>query len=186
MSVVLLGALSIGAAAPGVARKREEARLDKAASALAGTPVQVRCQTLGGAFVDAVAELGYVRYGADGKPEHRTLIKHEQCADLAAYLRSSKHRPSRSQIVAVHVLTHESMHMAGLTDEVTAECAAVQRDSRTARLLGANPADARLLAQAYWRTLYPRMPDDYRSPDCAPGRSLDERLADAPWLPAAG
>jgi hypothetical protein len=56
------------------------------------------------------------------------------------------------------VLAHEAMHMAGLMREDTAECAAVQRDARAARLLGASPADARALALAYWRTVYPAMP----------------------------
>ena len=104
-----------------------------------------------------------------------------QCRDLAAYLRSDKRRPTRDQ-VAVHVLTHEAMHLSGRLDEPAAECAAVQRDAHTARLLGA-PADAAAgLAASYWRTIYPRMPDGYRSPECRPGGAMDERLADAPWF----
>ena len=63
-----------------------------------------------------------------------------------------------------------------------AACAAVQRDAHTARLLGARPADAAALAGAYWRNVYPLMPDGYRSGDCRPGGPLDEGLADAPWL----
>jgi hypothetical protein len=57
----------------------------------------------------------------------------------------------------------------------------VQRDARTAQLLGASPTDARALAVAYWRTVYAGMPDGYRSADCAPGGPLDEHLPDAPW-----
>lgn len=181
VSVVLLSLLAIGAATPGLQRRREENRLARVSSTLAGAPVRVGCQTLGSAFVDAGAELGYVRYPPDGTPEPRTLIKRDQCRDLAAYLRSSKHQPSLRQVVAVHVLTHESMHMGGITDEARAECAAMQRDARAARLLGAGGADARDLALSYWRTIYPRMPEDYRSADCAPDRVLDEHLPDAPW-----
>jgi hypothetical protein len=48
--------------------------------------------------------------------------------------------------------------MAGRLDESAAECAAVQRDARTARLLGASGGEARALAAAYWRTVYPAMP----------------------------
>jgi hypothetical protein len=85
-------------------------------------------------------------------------------------------------VVAVHVLTHEAMHLAGVVDEAAAECAAVQRDAHTARLLGAAPADAAALATSYWQRVYPHMPDGYRSGDCRPGGAMDEGRDDAPWL----
>jgi hypothetical protein len=66
------------------------------------------------------------------------------------------------------VLTHEAMHMKGLTGEAEAECAAVQKDSTTAELLGATPDQARQLARTYWHRVYPNMPDDYRSSTCRP------------------
>ena len=84
-------------------------------------------------------------------------------------------RPTRDQVEAVHVLTHEAMHLSGRLEEAAAECAAVQRDAHTARLLGAPAA-------AYWRDVYPLMPDGYRSADCRPGGTLDDGLTDAPWL----
>jgi hypothetical protein len=74
------------------------------------------------------------------------------------------------------------MHMSSRLDEAVAECAAVQRDAQTARLLGARPADAAALAAAYWENIYPLMPDRYRSGECRQGGAMDERLADAPWL----
>jgi hypothetical protein len=181
-SVVLLLVLAVAAATPGVLRNRQERRLAAAVSVLAGARVAVRCQTLGGAFVDAGPELGYVRWRADGSPEPWTLIKRDQCHHLAAYLRSDKRRPDRDQVVAVHVLTHEAMHLAGVVDEAAAECAAVQRDAHTARLLGAAPADAAALAATYWHRVYPQMPDGYRSGDCRPGGAMDEDRDDAPWL----
>jgi hypothetical protein len=180
VSVALLVAMAV--AAPGVLRTHQERRLGRAASELAGARVAVRCQSLGGAFVDGGPELGYVCWRADGHPEPWALIKRDQCRDLEAYVRSGMHRPSRDQVLAVHVLTHEAMHLSGRLDEAVAECAAVQRDARTARLLGAADVDAAGLAVAYWHDLYPLMPDGYRSPDCRPGGDLDEHLADAPWL----
>jgi hypothetical protein len=101
-------------------------------------------------------------------------------------VRSDKRRPSRDQVVAVHVLTHEAMHLSGRLGEAEAECAAVQRDAHTARLLGAEPAAAARLAAIYWGEVYPLMPDRYRSEQCQPGRSMDQRLADAPWLAPPG
>jgi hypothetical protein len=55
-------------------------------------------------------------------PEPWTLIKRDQCRHLAAYARSDKRSPSRDQVVAVHVLTHEAMRLSDLLGE-----AAVQR-----------------------------------------------------------
>jgi hypothetical protein len=181
ISVVLLAALAASAATPVVLNGVRERRLARVASAVVGATVAVHCQGFGEAFVDAGIELGYVRWGPGGVPERSTLIKRDQCHDLVAYQRSDKHDPSRAQVVAVHVLTHESMHMAGIVDEARAECAAVQRDAYTARLLGASAADARVLAGRYWRAVYPLMPDGYRTRDCGPGAPLDEGGVDAPW-----
>ena len=145
-----------------------------------GFPVEVRCQSFGGAFVDTGAELGWVPFGADGVPERRTLIKYEPCDALRDYLRSDGVAPTYDQLVAVHVLTHEAMHMAGLADEAEAECAAVQRDARMAELLGASPGDAALLAETYWLTVYPRMADGYRTGDCRPARKAGRAPPAAP------
>jgi hypothetical protein len=101
------------AAVPEVARAAQERRLGGAASALVGAPVAVRCQSLGGAIVDAGPELGYARWRAGGSPEPWALIERDQCRHLAAHVRSGKRRPSREQVVAVHVLTHEAMHLSG-------------------------------------------------------------------------
>jgi hypothetical protein len=181
IAVPALIVLTVLSATPGVERRMEQHRLAAAASTLIGVKVAVHCQTVGEAFVDAGVELGYVKYGADGVPEHRTLIKHGPCADLRAYLRSSKAHPSLDQVIAVHILTHESMHMSGITSESLAECAAVQRDDRMAQLLGATPDEALALARTYWRSVYPNMPPDYVTGDCRAGGRLDEHLPDAPW-----
>lgn len=157
---------------------RLEQRLAKAAADLVGAHVTVHCQSVGGAITDATAELGYVRWTAGGVPEHATTIKYEQCRDLRAYLGHHGRHPTADQVVAVHVLTHESMHMRGELSEAAAECEALQRDARTARDLGASAADAAALAATYWRVDYPRMPDDYRSSECHPGGALDEHLPD--------
>lgn len=183
--VVLLVLLSGLAATPGVLRARLENRLSGVATKLAGRQVRVRCQALGGAFVDVGSELGYVQFRADGEPVKWTLIKRDQCNDLTGYLHSGRHQPSFKRMLAVHVLTHESMHLASIRNEADAECAAVQRDAQTARLLGASPADARALAAAYYEQVYPRMADDYRSAECRPGGVLDEGGEDAPWVAAA-
>ena len=184
ISVGLLGLLAVGSVVPGYLRHREESSLSFVATTLVGAPATVHCQSFGQELVDLGSELGYVRYDAVGRPEHQTLIKHGPCRALNAYRRSDKHRPTDDEVVAVHVLTHEAMHMRGLTDEAGAECAAVQRDELTAKLLGADDAEARALARRYWLLDYPQMPDDYRSGDCKPGGAMDEHLVSAPWTPS--
>lgn len=173
--------LAVVATFPVVDRVTLESRLSHSASTLLGMHVEVDCQTLTGSALDMGRELGYVKWGPGGIPEHKTLIKHPQCNDLHSYLDSSKQRPSAAEILAVHVLTHESMHMSGITIEFVAECAAMQHDTALAEDLGAQPAAAHALAVTYWLTVYPEMPDGYRSADCRPGGSLDLHLPDAPW-----
>jgi hypothetical protein len=169
------------AAVPVLRHAQTESRLADVAQALVGHHVQVRCETLSQAWLDAHPEAGYVRFDADDRPEPVATLTVQTCDDLSDWLGSDKvHQPLR-QIVAVHVLTHESMHLAGLRDEARAECAAVQRDVRTATLLGASDHQAKVLSVAYWTQVYPDLPDAYRSSDCAPGGSLDEGLPDPPW-----
>jgi hypothetical protein len=182
VSVLLLVVLGGGLLIPVVRHHRLEARLSAVASELTGVPVRVHCQTAGQELVDLGSELGWVRYDADGVPEHETLIKRAPCSQLAGYLAADQSAPSLDEVVAVHVLSHESRHMAGSTSEAVAECEAMQRDARAAELLGADPAEAAELARAYWNRVYPQMGDDYVSGDCRPGGALDERLPSAPWL----
>ena len=59
----------------------------------------------------------------------------------------------QDQVVAVHVLTHETMHMVGITNEAQTECAAVQRDAQMAVALGASPAEAQALVSVDYRDL---------------------------------
>ncbi len=182
ISVALLLVLATASAVPVVRHRLLERRLSSVASTLVGIAVTVHCQTAGQQMIDTGSELGWVRFDATGAPEHSTLVKREPCAALSAYLHGDgRSTPSPDTVIAVHVLTHEAEHMAGLTGESSAECAAVQRDATTARLLGATQQQAAALAAAYWSEVYPGMPDDYRSGECRAGGAMDERLPGAPW-----
>jgi hypothetical protein len=185
ISVVLCLVIGLGSAIPVVRHARTEHRLSAVASAMAGKPVTVHCQTAGEASLDLGPELGYVRFGADGVPEPHTVIKWKPCRDLVAWLGSDREHPTRSQMIAVHVLTHETMHMSGATDEAITECRAMQRDAAMAVRLGAEPSAALALAVRYQREIYPSMPDGYRSSGCVSGGQLDEHLPDSPWPPPA-
>jgi hypothetical protein len=174
--------VAVVALIPGAQRAIEERTLARAASALVGHRVAVHCQSTAAALVDAGNELGFVPYDEDGIPLPRTTLKRDPCRALRAYLGGAREHPSRDEVVAVHVLTHEAMHLRGQTNEATAECQAVQRDRSTAVLLGATPRQAENLARTYWLTVYPDMPDDYSSTECRPGGALDENLTTAAWL----
>jgi len=151
---------------------RLENQLSEAASQISGRDVFVQCQSFASAFFDPTANLGHVAFDAAGTAEPRTLIKRDQCRDLSRYVGSDKEAPTVEEIVAVHVLTHESMHMAGTAIEWEAECLAVQNDQRMAELLGASSDAAADLARSYWTDVYPHMPDEYRSAECKPFESV--------------
>jgi hypothetical protein len=179
IGVVLLVALATGV--PAILHLRMERRLSEVASGLVGSSVTVQCKTLGQSWLDAHTELGYVRFSADGVPEPETVLADEACQDLEAWRRSDHEVLDRDQVIAVHVLTHESMHMTGIANEARTECAAMQRDVRTAQALGATEAQGIELARFYWEQVYPQVPDEYWSNECAPGGELDESLPNAPW-----
>ena len=160
-----------------------EGRLSGVASTLAGHPVTVDCQSWLGSFFDSNTEAGYVRWEAGGPPERSTTLKADVCRSLGRYMRSAAD-PSMDEVFAVHIVSHEAMHMAGVMDEALAECAAVQRDIQTARLLGATSSEAAALAERYWIEGYPLLPDEYRTSDCRPGGPLDEGLAGSLWSDA--
>lgn len=180
------GTLAVVCLATGTVAVRNhlrEARLSEVASSLAGQSVKVDCQSWFGSFFDSNTEAGYVRWEGGGPPERSTTLKADICKSLSRYMRSSAN-PSMGQVFAVHIVSHEAMHMAGLKDEALAECAAVQRDAQTAQLLGASRDEALALAERYWIEGYPLLPERYRTDDCRPGGALDERLASSPWAVA--
>jgi len=154
IAVVALVLPALVFATPGVHRRAEQKQLAAAASELIGIRVSVHCQTFGQAFVDGGTELGYVKWGAGGVPEHRTLIKHDQCADLRGYLHSSKVHPTLDQVIAVHVLTHESMHHRRGARRVRGGAArrphgpAARRDSRRGPVPGTDVLAGRLPGHA--------------------------------------
>jgi hypothetical protein len=77
------------------------------------------------------------------------------------------------KLLAVHVLGHESMHLAGVVGEAQADCLAAQLDAYVAADLGASMTFARSLAREYWRYYYPSQDARYRSADCRSGGALD-------------
>ncbi len=144
----------------------------------------VHCQRLGETFTYAGAELGHVEFTDAGGPAGPAMVSYETCGHLTEYWRADaaeKSDPTFAEVVAVHVLTHESVHLTGEHSEAVTECVAMQDDARTAEALGATPAQARALALEYWTQAYPQMPSLYRSPACAADSELDRSPRDGSW-----
>lgn len=110
------------------------------------------------------------------------------CDTLRSYLRHPE-RANRQELQSLDMITHESMHVRGELNEARTECQAVQRNYRAAKLLGVPDAVAKQNAEDYFRILYKErgeiggMQAAYYSPECAPGKALDEHLEDSTWAP---
>ncbi|MGA8707657.1 MAG: hypothetical protein WB646_11795 [Steroidobacteraceae bacterium] len=113
-------------------------------------------------------------------------IQHPWCDRLMAYLRHPG-RATTEELVSLNILTHESMHVRGEHNEARTECQAVQRNYRTATLLGVPDRIARQNAMDYYTGPYLQrgviggMQGEYFSPECAPGKAMDEHLSDSTW-----
>ncbi len=114
-------------------------------------------------------------------------IQHPWCDRLSSYL-SHPDRASEEELWSLDMFTHESMHVRGELNEVKTECQAVQRNYRAAKLLGVADETARKNALDYYNILYKRreivggLSGSYFSPECAPGKALDEHLEDSTWV----
>lgn len=150
------------------------------ASDLAGREAKVHCQRLSAAMFDILGPEGFVPYDAGGRAGQDIYLTWEVCKDLAAY-KVGRRDLDRDRVIAVHILTHEAMHVSGDTNEASTECKAIQRNTTTARALGADPTAADALAQTYYATIYPNIEASYFSTECKPGGEMDQRLPTAPW-----
>ena len=170
---------------PSIAAPSSESRIEpvfgRVASALAGTPVEVRCWSQADwprvTVLDPARTGGFADLGAG-----TVNLPQNVCGPLDTLAYSASHRfavPTWQEIAAAHVLAHEAAHLGDAgTSESRAECDAVQTTQRAGELLGADAAYARWMAALDWAHLYPRLPGSYRSAACTPGGALDLRLAE--------
>ncbi len=101
------------------------------------------------------------------------------CKDLKSYLKNPNSANSQ-ELIALHVLTHEAMHVAGEFNEKLADCQAFQRNHLMAELLGVPGDVATKNAIDAHRTRSTWHP--YYSPQCEPGKAMDEKLPNAVWM----
>ena len=113
------------------------------------------------------------------------VLQYPWCGHLRDQMGSAK--LTREGVLAVHILAHEAMHIRGELNEAKAECQAIQRHYRTAKMLGLPDRVAVASGMRYYQVLYPMreqiggLAGSYHSPLCAPGREWDEKLTDSTW-----
>ncbi len=173
-----------------------EQRLEPVAAGVAGRAVEVDCQSFWGELLDVQWREGEVYFDASGHPEARLFLTRRTCKRLRAFQKASSHHEldclrtidwtasdplpyssacyarSADTIYAILILAHESYHTAGVQDEATTNCFAIQAMAWTATQLGAPVDEAELLARAM-EALEPGQPSGYASAECHAGLRLD-------------
>jgi hypothetical protein len=193
LAVILVGIL--GAAFVYHERRSAlEHDLGAVATRLADRPVRVHCQGIAGDLVDVTPEAGTVRFDRDGHPGDVTNLKRPICNALRRFKHDVK-TPAYAcvialsdcppkifeDVVAVQTLSHESWHLRGNTIESLTECHALQTTAFAATLFGADARAAEATATYALLRIYPRLPDEYRTPLCANGGPMDLRPTDPHW-----
>lgn len=94
-------------------------------------------------------------------------LKNGQCNEIFWWMQSgSPDTVSGKQIVALHVLTHESVHVSGQFSESIAECTALQRDPLAVTTLGGSNEVAHVVQSEYFKQVFPNLSDAYKLKDC--------------------
>jgi hypothetical protein len=138
------------------------------------------CERLMHDFFSSTGHPGHVWFDAAGHPASEAFLSQQTCADVKAY-RERPDAATLAEVVAVHTVTHEAEHLAGVRDEATAECRALQADAAVLVAFGADPATARAQVGAYLTQVYPRLAGDYVSEQCRAGGQLDRTPEDHVW-----
>jgi len=165
---------------------RIEPTFGKVGSAIAETPLTVRCwsdadwpnvreRVSGNVVVDFN---GWASLDA-----HTVDLAPRVCAALAQFVYGDEPPDERDLADAVATLTHEATHHGptSLDQEDLVECHAMQRMREAARRLGAPKELAARLARRYWLEIYPLLPRAYVNAECRRGGMLDLYRHDGPW-----
>ena len=172
--IAFLAILAILTCLPILDHWRFESFLSAKATQLAeGKKAKVKCAT--------VFQSVYDNFGLAGTADPRTgkiILQYPTCNDLRDYL-DSPETANKKQIYSLNVFTHEAMHVRGEMNEQKTECQSIQRNVRSAKLLGVLTHIAEQTAKDYYRDSYQTHP--YFSKKCGPGKEYDEGLSDSVW-----
>lgn len=136
-----------------------------AAPVLAGRDSSFGCERITRNFFSSTGHVGHVYFDAEGNPADDAFLSMNTCARLKDWMKHPEPSDER-QLIAVHTLSHEGAHLAGIRDEGKAECAAMAADEQVMINLGANPATAAAAAARYRSQIYPHLASEYTSGGC--------------------
>jgi hypothetical protein len=163
-------------------QRRNEHRLADIASDIAGREVDVHCPGLLSRLAEVSAHAGTVFFDERGRPANFTDLDEETCSELERFAEGKTGQSEQPKVArALHVLAHESSHLAGVRDEAAADCFGLQRTAFVAESLGADPAEAQRLARLALAERAITAPPDYRSSECHDGGALDLDRASTAW-----
>jgi hypothetical protein len=142
----------------------------------ANPDARLGCQRLSASWIDM--DSGSIGGKVNSATVNTAHMKYGQCAELFSWMQSwDKSNPSRDQVIAVHVLTHEGIHTTGEFNEAVTECTAVQRDAMMATSLGADVETGLTLQKKYFETVYPQMSSAYQLGGCTINKKFDSLLS---------
>lgn len=163
-------------------QRTNEARLGAIASQIAGRPVEVRCPGVMRRLVDVSPNAGSVFFDSGGNPGDFTELNGGTCSALDDFAEGRTDGGDSLRVArAVHVLAHESFHLAGIRNEAEADCLGLQRTAFVGEKLGASPEEARSFAEIALVDRARTAPPEYRSPACFDGGPLDLDRASSVW-----
>jgi len=163
-------------------QRSNERRLAAIASDIAGRDVGVHCPGLLSRLADVSAHAGTVFFDERGRPADFTDLDEETCFELDRFAEDKIGHGEEAKVArALHVLAHESSHLAGVRDEAAADCYGLQRTAFVAESLGADPAEAARLARLALAERAVTAPAEYRSSECHDGGALDLDRASTVW-----
>ncbi|MEO8291232.1 MAG: hypothetical protein ABI649_09605 [Gaiellaceae bacterium] len=155
-------------------QRHNEHRLSEVAGEIAGRNVSVHCPGMLKRLVDISPNAGTVYFDGNGEPADFTELDEDTCSTLDDFAEGDTGASDQLKVArALHVLAHESSHLAGIRDEAAADCYGLQRTEFAAESLGANAPDARRLAVFALEERQVTAPADYRSSECRNGGELD-------------
>lgn len=176
-------------------RGQNEARLGEVASAVANRTVGVGCPGFWRQLVDVRGEDGRVHFDVAGRPSDNAELSSRTCDRLEDFSRAETKpafdclvpddRQCKREVVetarALSTLAHEAFHLAGVRDEASAECYAIQTVDFVSEKLGATAAQGRFVAVWAARTSARTHPQEYHSPECRRGGALDLEPRTIAW-----
>jgi hypothetical protein len=128
-------ALALALVAPAAAGNVPNSQLDAAASAVAGKPVTVWCESHWSEWIhtgDSVEKDWSSLGGFTILSEPIVYLSPDICETLHALLRYGDDVGSYHASVAIHVLVHEAVHQTGIENEGETDCKALALDRQVA------------------------------------------------------